>query len=125
MTLLLDTHLLIWAAQDRLSPKAARYILDVDNTLLFSPASIWEIIIKNGLHRPDFNVNPTLFRPYVQAFFLIVSYDRTFYNPEYVLLEAKGVRAAGRGGMTYWNNLGRYDDIPLSADLDKTAPVQD
>ena len=62
MTLLLDTHLLIWAAQDRLSPNAARYILDADNTLLFSPASIWEIIIKNDLHRPDFDINPTLFR---------------------------------------------------------------
>jgi PIN domain nuclease of toxin-antitoxin system len=62
VTLLLDTHLLIWAAQDRLSPKAAHYILDAGNILLFSPASIWEIIIKNSLHRPDFNINPTLFR---------------------------------------------------------------
>ncbi|GHU99204.1 hypothetical protein FACS189483_08190 [Spirochaetia bacterium] len=52
-------------------------------------------------------------RPYVQAFYLNVSYDRRYYNPEYVRLEVEGVRAAGTGGLIYWNNSGRYDDIPL------------
>ncbi|GHV70065.1 hypothetical protein AGMMS49928_16130 [Spirochaetia bacterium] len=66
--------------------------------------------------------NQVIVRPYVQAFFLNVSYDRRFYNPEYVLLESRGVRDAGRGGMTYWNNSGRYDDIPLPADLEKKVP---
>ncbi|MDR2397660.1 MAG: hypothetical protein LBD74_02745 [Spirochaetaceae bacterium] len=51
-------------------------------------------------------------RPYVQAFYLNVSYDRTYYNQTYVRLEVEGVRAAGTGGLIYWNNLGRYDDIP-------------
>jgi hypothetical protein len=51
-------------------------------------------------------------RPWVQAFFLNVAYDRTYYNAEYVRREAEGVRDAGRGGLTYWNNSGRYDDIP-------------
>jgi hypothetical protein len=54
-----------------------------------------------------------LVRPYVQAFSLNVSYDRKFYSPEYVRQEVKGVRDAGKGGLTYWNNIGRYDDIPL------------
>jgi hypothetical protein len=51
-------------------------------------------------------------RPYVQAFFLNVSYDRQFYGPDYVRRETEAVRAAGAGGLTYWNNSGRYDDIP-------------
>jgi len=57
MKILLDTHLLLWAAADKLPPKAARYIKDISNTLLFSPASIWEIIIKRGLGRADFAVD--------------------------------------------------------------------
>jgi hypothetical protein len=51
-------------------------------------------------------------RPYVQAFYLNVSYDRRYYNTDYVRLEVEGVRAAGNGGLTYWNNSGRYADIP-------------
>jgi PIN domain nuclease of toxin-antitoxin system len=45
MKLLLDTHILIWAAADTLPPIAVPYITDMDNTLLFSPASIWEIVM--------------------------------------------------------------------------------
>jgi hypothetical protein len=51
-------------------------------------------------------------RPWAQAFFLNVSYDRKYYNADYVRRQAEGVRAAGSGGLTYWNNSGRYDDIP-------------
>ena len=59
MRLLLDTNILIWAAEGRLPKEAARYIGDMSNTLLFSTASIWEIVIKNGLGRDDFHVDPT------------------------------------------------------------------
>jgi hypothetical protein len=52
-------------------------------------------------------------RPYAQAFFLNVSYDRQYYNSDYVRRQADGVRDAGANGLTYWNNSGRYDDIPL------------
>jgi hypothetical protein len=52
-------------------------------------------------------------RPYAQAFYLNVSYDRKYYNSDYVRLQAEGVRDAGNNGLTYWNNSGRYDDIPL------------
>jgi hypothetical protein len=52
-------------------------------------------------------------RPYVQAFFLNVSYDRQYYNNDYVRRQAEGVQDAGANGLTYWNNSGRYDDIPL------------
>ena len=60
MNLLLDTHLLLWAASEpqRLSAKARTLLLDPANHLLFSAASLWEISIKNGLERSDFNVDP-------------------------------------------------------------------
>jgi hypothetical protein len=56
-------------------------------------------------------------RPYVQAFFLNVSYDRKYYDLEYVRRQVEGVRDAGSGGLTYWNNSGRYEDIPFPAAL--------
>jgi PIN domain nuclease of toxin-antitoxin system len=58
MTLLLDTHILLWAAISALPPGAERYISDLDNTLYFSPASIWEVAIKRGLERADFKIEP-------------------------------------------------------------------
>ncbi len=60
MNLLLDTHLLLWAASEpqRLTAKARTLLLDPANHLLFSAASLWEITIKNGLERSDFNVDP-------------------------------------------------------------------
>ena len=60
MNLLLDTHLLLWAAGEpqRLSAKARTLLLDPANQLVFSAASLWEISIKNGLDRSDFNVDP-------------------------------------------------------------------
>jgi len=64
MKLLLDTHLLLWAAQDvqRLPPAARQLMGDPGNELLFSVASIWEIVIKRGLGRDDFTVDPRLLR---------------------------------------------------------------
>lgn len=52
-------------------------------------------------------------RPYVQAFYLNVRYDREFYSPAYVALEVDGVRDALNEGLLFWNNGGRYDDIPV------------
>jgi PIN domain nuclease of toxin-antitoxin system len=57
MKLLLDTHLLLWAAADTLPKKAKELIANEDNILLFSAASIWEIVIKNGLGRLDFQID--------------------------------------------------------------------
>ena len=58
MKLLVDTHLLLWAAADTLPKKAVPYFNKKEYDLFFSPASIWEIIIKKGLNRPDFQVDP-------------------------------------------------------------------
>ena len=64
MKLLLDTDLLIWAAigSDRLSAKARKSIEDPINELYFSAASLWEIAIKNGLGRADFQVDARVLR---------------------------------------------------------------
>ena len=62
MKLLLDTHLLLWAAMDNLSEEAKKLLLDENNTLYFSPASIWEIVIKKSLGRDDFNVDAEVLR---------------------------------------------------------------
>ncbi|MDQ1674279.1 MAG: hypothetical protein QOC98_2841 [Frankiaceae bacterium] len=49
--LLLDTHVWLWMVADpgRLSPEARDELADMDNTLLFSAASGWEIAVKHGL----------------------------------------------------------------------------
>jgi PIN domain nuclease of toxin-antitoxin system len=62
--LLLDTRLLVWAAgpSPRLSSAARRLIEDPSSELLCSVASLWEIAIKTALRRPDFAVDPRLFR---------------------------------------------------------------
>ncbi|WP_300755970.1 type II toxin-antitoxin system VapC family toxin [Janthinobacterium sp.] len=64
MKLLLDTHLLLWAAGDpgRLSTVARALIEEVDNELFFSAASLWEISIKRGLGRSDFQVDTRVLR---------------------------------------------------------------
>ena len=64
MKLLLDTHLLIWAADsiDRVPAGARALMADPENELLFSVASIWEIAIKCGLNRPDFQVDARMLR---------------------------------------------------------------
>jgi len=58
MKFLIDTHYLLWAAADMLPEKAIPYFVNEGNELLFSSASIWEVIIKKGLNRPDFQVDP-------------------------------------------------------------------
>ena len=58
MRLLIDTHILLRAASGELPSEAARYIRNMENTLLFSSASIWEVVIKRGLGREDFLVDP-------------------------------------------------------------------
>jgi PIN domain nuclease of toxin-antitoxin system len=64
MKLLLDTHLLLRAAgqPERLSDKALALIEPPENELFFSAASLWEVTIKRGLGRADFNVDARLLR---------------------------------------------------------------
>jgi len=64
MKLLLDTHLLLWAAGEpkRLSKQARSLIDNTENELLFSAGSLWEVAIKRGLGREDFKVDARLLR---------------------------------------------------------------
>ncbi len=49
MKVLLDTHIIIWAALNdtRLSEKAKDIIVNPDNEIYYSTASVWEITIKH------------------------------------------------------------------------------
>jgi PIN domain nuclease of toxin-antitoxin system len=62
--LLLDTHILLWAAFSwRRLPEDGRVMLEQeDNVPVFSVASLWEVAIKRSLGREDFRVDPRLLR---------------------------------------------------------------
>ena len=64
MQVLLDTHLLLWAVgdPDRLDPALVQLLEDPMNTPVFSVVSLWEVVIKSALDRPDFRVEPSLLR---------------------------------------------------------------
>lgn len=64
MKLLLDTHLVLWAAgtPKRLSPVVQKLLETPENELLVSAVSFWEIVIKQSLNRDDFKVDPRRLR---------------------------------------------------------------
>lgn len=64
MKLLLDTHLLLWAATapERLSVNARELLEAPANEPMFSAASLWEVAIKASLGRADFQVDARLLR---------------------------------------------------------------
>ncbi len=60
MKVLLDTHVFLWWITDdpRISPKVSTIMVDGDNDLFLSAASIWEIAIKARLGRLQLPENP-------------------------------------------------------------------
>lgn len=64
MKLLLDTHLLLWAASqpEKLARSTRKLLSDADHELMFSAASLWEVAIKSSLGRDDFSVQPRILR---------------------------------------------------------------
>jgi PIN domain nuclease of toxin-antitoxin system len=64
MRLLLDTHILLWAAvePEKLTRSAISLIESPDNEILFSAVSLWEIAIKAARGRDDFRVDVALLR---------------------------------------------------------------
>jgi len=62
--LLLDTHILLWTAgqPEKLTDSTRTLLTTPENLLFFSAASIWEIMIKRGLGREDFKVDPRRLR---------------------------------------------------------------
>ena len=64
--------------------------------------------------------NKIIVRPWVQAFYMGVRFDRKYYDKNYVLREIYGVRDSVNRGYMYWNNSGgNYDDI--SPDIGDTV----
>lgn len=56
--------------------------------------------------------NRIVVRPWIQAFYMGVRYDRKYYDKDYVSREVYGVRDGINRGYMYWNNSGGYyDDI--------------
>lgn len=64
MKILLDTHLILWAASspNELSLEARQLIEDESNDLFFSPANLWEIAIKSSLQKESFQVDTRVLR---------------------------------------------------------------
>lgn len=64
MSVLLDTHVLLWAAgaPHRLPDEVRSLIEDPATEVVFSAASLWEVAIKSGLGRRDFAVDPRVLR---------------------------------------------------------------
>lgn len=60
MRVLLDTHILLWAASlsGRLPATLRDLMAQPDTELIFSAASIWEVSIKYSQRRPDFDAIP-------------------------------------------------------------------
>ena len=55
--------------------------------------------------------NKVVIRPWTQAFYIPVSYDRKYYNEDYVQRQVIGIKDSIDEGYAYWNNSGRYADI--------------
>ena len=68
--------------------------------------------------------NNIIVRPWVQAFYMPVKYDRDYYDKNYVRREVFGVRDSVGHGYMYWNQSGRYEDLspdPADAEYPWTA----
>ena len=64
MRLLLDTHLVIWAAEgfDRLPPAAQALVGEADAALAYSVASLWEMAIKGSRRGGTFDLDLPVLR---------------------------------------------------------------
>ena len=88
MKLLLDTHVLLWAAaQPARLPTAIRNMLEEPtNELIFSVVSLWEIVIKRSLGLKDFQADARVLR-------------RALLENSYHELEIKGEHAVAAEGL--------------------------
>ena len=56
--------------------------------------------------------NRAIIRPWIQSFYLGVSYDRLYYNSDYIRREFYGTRDSINRGYMCWNNTGDYSVTP-------------
>ena len=85
--MLLDTHLMLWAAlqPDRLPARAARLIGARNSAVAFSVASLWEVAIKSSMGRADFTVDATELRRWL----LVEGFAELGILPAHVLRAAR------------------------------------
>ena len=88
MRLLLDTDILLWAANEpeRLSAATRALVENPNNDVVFSAISIWEIAIKTGRGRDDFRLHAGFFR-------------RGLFDNGYTELPMTGAHAAALAGL--------------------------
>lgn len=81
--LLLDTHLVLWAAlaPERLSAAARKLIVARQQPVAFSDASLWEVAIKSSLGKPGFAVDAAALRRGLLA----AGFDELAIRAEHVL----------------------------------------
>lgn len=81
--------------------------------LAYAPAKDrpYRIYYHGSLRNKFISENKVIIRPWAQAFYLPVSYDKLHYGTGYVKRQILGIRAAIDEGYVYWNNIGRYKDI--------------
>ena len=88
MRLLLDTDILLWAANEpeRLSAATRALVENPNNDVVFSAISIWELAIKTGRGRDDFRLHAGFFR-------------RGLFDNGYTELPMTGAHAAALAGL--------------------------
>lgn len=88
MRVLLDTHVLVWAVarQERLPQTVANLLNDSEIETYFSVINIWEIAIKTGLGRAEFQIDPRRVR-------------RALLNSGYQELNVTGAHAEAIGDL--------------------------
>ena len=63
--------------------------------------------------------NRAIVRPWIQSFYLNVSYDRLYYGPDYIEKQFFGVRDSIDRGYMCWNNSGEYGTTPPDETVSK------
>ena len=71
----------------------------------------YRIYFYGSYHNSVIGRNKVIIRPWVQAFYMGVRYDRNHYDADYVKREIFGTRDGLDRGYMFWNNSGRYVDI--------------
>ncbi len=70
--------------------------------------------------------NRAIIRPWIQSFYLNVSYDRLYYDSDYIKKQFFGVRDSIDRGYMCWNNSGEYGvtppDVTPTESFNGTAP---
>lgn len=84
------------------------------NFLDYSPAAdrTYRIYYYGSFRNTVLCRNRAIIRPWVQSFYLNVSYDRKYYDSDYIQKQFFGVRDSIDRGYMCWNNSGEYGTTP-------------